>query len=279
MIDRAGINIFEFVQYDRYLRAVYDYNKEKDPSFSYRKMSSLLGFTSPNYSKLLIDGERHLARKSFEQVFEAFGLKRHEKEYFSYLVEFARSKSSKEKNYYFAKIVRFRADRSITSVHPEQFEYFSKWYNVAIRELLCNQPAPIEPQKIVDSFLPEIAENDAATALKLLLQLGFLEEKDGMYLPAAPLLNTNDEISSMAIRDFHRQTLGLALESLDSVPVEKREFSAVTVTLSEDGYRKMIERIRQFREEALHIACDDRGVDRVMQLNMHLFPLTKENVR
>lgn len=279
MIDRTNINLFEFVEYNLYLRELYENSIRKDPSFSYRKMSALFGFTSPNYCKLLIDGDRHLARKSFPQIFKALKFKDHEEEYFSYLVEFARSKTSKEKNFYFGKIVRFRSDRSISLVRHDQFDYFSNWYNVAIRELLCNTTAPVDPAIVAKALRPTISEEQAAQAIELLLSIGFLHIAEGKYLPLSPLLNTKSELSSVAIRGFHRQMLGLAQESLDSFPIEQREFSAVTLTLSEQGYERMKQKLQEFREEALHIACDDQDVDRVIQLNMHMFPLAEEKLK
>lgn len=278
MIDRSSISLFEYLEYGEYLRALYIENKRINPSFSYRVMARDMGFTSPNYCKLLIDGERHLARKSFEKVFDALSFTRKEQEYFAYLVEFARAKEPHEKNFYFGKIARFRGERSITEIKPEQFDYLIHWYNVAVRELILHRPTLTSPSQISREFLPEVSPEEAANSLVLLKRLGLIEMTDGAYVGTSRLLNTNgnSEIGSMAIRDFHRQMVRLAEASLDSVPVSKREFSSVTLSLSEEGYRKMCQRIQEFREEALHIACDDRGVDRVMQLNMHLFPLTKE---
>lgn len=277
MMHVNGISVFEFLEYSQYLKALYDENKRIEPAFSYRKMAREMGFTSPNYCKLLIDGERHLARRSFEQVFKALQLTRREQEYFGYLVEFARAKEPREKNYYFEKIATFRGERSITEIKPEQFDYLIHWYNVAIRELLSHRPDLSAPREIQKCFRPTVTTEQILHSIDLLTQLGMLEETEEGYKTTAKLLNTDGDIGSMAIRGFHRQMVGLAEESLDSVPVSKREFSSVTLSLSEKGYQKMCERIRQFREEALHIACDDRGVDRVMQLNMHLFPLTKES--
>lgn len=277
MIQHSGISVFEFLEYSQYLKALYEENKRVDPTFSYRKMAKEMGFTSPNYCKLLIDGERHLARRSFEKVFNALGFTRREEEYFSYLVEFARAKEPRDKNYYFAKIAKFRGERSITEIKPEQFDYLMHWYNVALRELISHRPTLTSPLEIKKQFLPDVKIDEITYAIDLLTQLGMIEETEEGYKTTVKLLNTDGDIGSMAIRDFHRQMVGLAEDALDSVPVHKREFSSVTLSLSEAGYQRMRERIREFREEALHIACDDRGVDRVMQFNMHLFPLTRES--
>ncbi len=276
MIDMSRINIFEYLEYQQFLRAVYEENKLIDSSFSYRRMAREIGFTSPNYCKLLIDGERHIARRSFTKVFTALKMTRREQEYFAYLVEFSRAKEIREKNFYYGKIARFRSERSITEIIPEQFDYFTNWYNVAIRELLNYQSAPANPEEIAANLIPPITSEKASHAISLLSSMNLIQEEDGEYRTTSTLLNTRSEINSLAIRDFHRQMLSRAEESLDNTPVEKREFSAATLSLSEEGYQKLCERIREFREEALHIACDDRGVDRVMQLNMHLFPLSSE---
>ena len=70
-------HIKEFSDYRQYLAARYCFLRDTE-NFSFRKFSKLAGFGSPNYLKLVIDRERHIAPKSVAKF--AIGLQLSEEE-------------------------------------------------------------------------------------------------------------------------------------------------------------------------------------------------------
>ncbi len=101
-------SIYQFTDYRTYLKAYYQFSKEHKNGFSYRAMSQQLGFTSPNYLKLIIDGDRHIGKNGIDKIATGLELKKLESEYFSYLVFFAKAKSEVDRNWYFGQIARLR---------------------------------------------------------------------------------------------------------------------------------------------------------------------------
>jgi uncharacterized protein (TIGR02147 family) len=64
-----------------------------------------------------------------------------------------------------------------------------------------------------------------------------------------------------------------AAESIDRVPWENRELSALTLCISRTTAGKLKSMIQEFRKTLMEAATEDRDPEGVYQLNFHLFPL------
>ena len=74
--------VFEYLDYRSFLKDMYAYRKRRDPVFSYRYFSGKAGFASPNFLKLVIDGQRNLSHTSMLKIAKGFGLKGNEMEFY-----------------------------------------------------------------------------------------------------------------------------------------------------------------------------------------------------
>lgn len=272
-------NIYDFIDYREFLKTYYLNNKKNDPQFSYRVMARRMGFTSPNFLKLVIDGARDIGKSSLKKIVTGLDLKKKEAEYFSYLVFFSKAKTTEQKNYYYSLISALRSKKVISPIHPEQFEYYSNWYNIVIRELINNQPVDVDYVELAKKVNPPILPKQAKKAVKLLEDLKLIKRtKDGRFVHSSPLINTGNQVESLLIKNFHDKMIELAKSALHQLPPEKRETSSCTIKVSERGFEKVKARIQKFREEILQIARDDIDVDRVAQVNFQLFPISKEGI-
>ena len=145
-------SIFKYFDYRSCLSDIYLWHKENTRGFSYRKMSSMLGFSSPNFLKLVIDGKRNISKESLKKITEGIGLNKVESEYFSYLVFFTQANDTVEKNYYFALITSLRSKSFIKGITPEQYEYLSNWYHPVVRELVCGLSEPLDYENLSNSI-------------------------------------------------------------------------------------------------------------------------------
>jgi uncharacterized protein (TIGR02147 family) len=269
-------SIFTYFDYRKFLADFYNYNKTNTTGFSYRVMSECLGFTSPNFIKLIIDGERNLGKESLEKITQGLGLSKLEAEYFSYLVFFAQAKNNIDKNYYFGLLASLRSNTTITKVSPEQYEYFSEWYHPAIRELVTGRSAPLDYEELSTMLNEKLTAFQIKKSVELLLRLKLIfVNKSNQYEHTATILNTENEFKTFAIRHYHKQVLEVASSAIDTIPPEQRENSHVTLKISENGFSKIKQRIQEFREELLQIASSDAGVTDIVHVNLQLYPITK----
>jgi uncharacterized protein (TIGR02147 family) len=269
-------HILEYTDYRQYLADFYGHSKSADPRFSYRTMARSMGFSSPNFLKLVIDGDRNLSKDSLDKIVAGLKLKKHEAEYFSYLVFFAQAKTPVDKNYYFGLIVSIRSGLISTNIPPEQFEYYSAWYNCVLRELVIGKRVDLDHKELGQQVYPAISARKAEKSVALLRKLGLIvADEHGRYALSTPIIKTESDVSSAAIRSYHAEMIRLAGEANQNVPREKREVSSVTARISEDGFRRIKSRIQALRDELLQIIREDVGVDRVYQANFQFFPVSR----
>jgi len=118
--------------------------------------------------------------------------------------------------------------------------------------------------------------SDVRNSLKLLEKNGMLlKDEQGNYKQGHQAITTgNLDVTSLAVREMHRQMGELALQSLDGVPAAERNVSGLTIGISENAFEKIVSEIAEFRRRVCAIAMEDSGPERVYRLNVQLFPLT-----
>lgn len=275
----VGVSVYDFLDHRAYLRAYYEGAKRARPSFSFRLFSKLAGLRSPNFLKLVIDGERNLGAESVPRFAQALGLEGADAEFFADLVAFGQAQTLSEKNRAFERIAASRRFRAARRIDGELFSYLSHWYNPAIRELAARADFQEEPRWIAAALLPAISPTEAAEAMKLLLSLGLLvrEPTTGRILRGEPTLTTEHEVRSLGAAAFHRQMLERAAQSIETVPREKRDLAALTVCVSAKTAALVKERIHQFREALTELCDSDTSGSAVYQLNIQWFPLSRSS--
>ena len=82
----AEIDVFAYSDYRAFLRDYYRARKAAGRGFSYRSFSRRAELRSPNYLKLVIDGERNLSADMAKRFASACGLQGDEERYFMDLV-------------------------------------------------------------------------------------------------------------------------------------------------------------------------------------------------
>ncbi len=273
---KVDVRVYDFLDYRAYLRAYYEAAKRVRPSFSFRLFSKLAGLRSPNFLKLVIEGERNLGADSVPRFIEALELKGPDAEFFADLVAFNQAATLAEKNRAFERISASRRFRAARRIDGDLFAYLSHWYNPAIRELAGRDDFSEDPRWIASQVRPKISATEAAEAMKLLLSLGLLvrDKESGRVLRGEPTLTTEHEVRSLGAAAFHRQMIERAAESLETVPRELRDLAALTVCISPQTAVLVKERIHQFREALTELCDSDAEGVVVYQLNVQWFPLS-----
>jgi len=271
------MNIFDYTDYRQFLRDFYDERKASLPSFSFRAMGQKLDL-DPGFIVKVMQGQFHLRPACFPQLFELCKFDDRQKCYFETLVQFAKADSERDVKRLFEELLSIKGVNAykLTDFH---YEYYQNWYHSAIRALCNFRQIKVNDHKVVASLLsPKIKISEARESIALLQKLNLVApDEQGFIRPTESLLTTAPEIRAIAIRHFQRQTMLLAVESLDRHEREQRDISTVTVSVDQEGFDQIREKIRECRESVLAIAQACTTEDRVCQLNMQFFPLTEQD--
>lgn len=273
-------SVYDFLDYRQYLRAWYEAEKARLPAFSYRYFSRKAGFSSPNFLKLVIEGERNLSPDSVERFVSTLKLGGDEAGFFRDLVSYGQARNLAEKNLLFDRVIASRRFQEYRKLEAPYLEYLRHWYYPAIRELAAHRDFRADAEWIGARLWSKVAAEEIEKALAIIEQLGlFARGPDGQPLRSGRSLTTGPQMVSEAkvvAKSFLRQMLERASESLDTVPADLREIGSITVAVKAATVAELKERIQRFRRELLDRCDQDEDPTEVYQLNVQLFPLTRE---
>ena len=267
---------WNFLDYRDYLSELVVFLKATRPSFSYRQFSRRAGFASPNYLKLVTDGKRNLAVKAIPQFAKALHLDNVETEYLQELVLFAHAKTDHQKNLHYQRIRQKQGGSPLGGVGKDQYELYSQWYILPIRELIGMDDFREDPQWIAQRLYPNIRPKQAEHALKILDTLGLTARDDaGQLVQADRNLSTPATVRSLAVRNYHRSMMERAIDSLDGVPTHQRNLSALTLALSREQYEQICTKIEEFRHQTLHEMTHTAEEQELFHVGFQVVPLTR----
>jgi uncharacterized protein (TIGR02147 family) len=270
-----NINIFEYSDYRIYLKDFYEFRKQNNPEFTYRYIAGCVGFKSAGHFTQILKGSINLSLSMTASFAEFLKLGKKEAEYFELLVRFNQAKTHAEKKRCFERMLKFQ-ELKISAIAPDQYEYFEKWYYVAVREVLAYYQFKGNFAELAKKLKPFISPAEAKQAIDLLLRLGLIvRNDDGIYRKVTPAVSGNPVGKSVAITNQALDTMRLAAEALDRFPREQRNISGVAFSVSRQTYETIQEEVRNFRKKILDLAQADPGPDGVYQFNVQLFPLSE----
>ena len=268
--------IFEYMDYRDFLRQLFEQRKAEHSFYSYRLFSQKAGFKSPNFLKLVVDGKRNLTKASVYRVAKAFGLNKSESDYLENLVFLNQSKTLDEKNLYLSRIMRYRVKCNPRLLEASEYDYYSQWFNPVVIELVTAVDFRDDYRRLGSTVVPVITAAEAERSVALLLRLGMIvRNDDGTYRRAAASVTTGPQVRSVAVANYHKAMMRLASESIERFSAAERDISSVTVAVSEETRQLIQEKLQRLRKELLELAESDRQPQRVLQLNLQMFPLSK----
>lgn len=267
--------VFSYLDYREFLKARFARLK-KTARITHRSLAKKAGFSSPNFFKLVIEGQRNLSEKSIEKIAKAMELEPGESEFFAQLVRFNQAKRVEEKEAIYEQLKLLKRDLPLRRIEHSQYDYFGQWYAVAIRELVALQDFREDPDWIAAKLGHRVTSAQARRALRLLERLGLIcRDSKGRLMTQQPPLSTGNEVASLAAYRFHRHMIDQAKRALSETPASRRDISSITLAVSEKGCERIKQKIRQFRKEILAMAEDGNDAEEVYQMNIQFFNLTE----
>ncbi|MFO1519598.1 MAG: TIGR02147 family protein [bacterium] len=270
-------NLFDFMDYRAYLKSWFESAKKTSSSISFRKFSEMAGFKSTNFIMLVLQGKRNLSEEAVLKTARALKLNKQETEFFKNLVLYNQADSHEKKDHFYRQLLRSKKYQSLQPILPHQYEYCSRWYHSAIRELAASREFDGTPRWIADRLFPPVSPSEIEHSLSLLLKLGFLtKDEEGRYQQCHTRVSTGAETASVAVFNYHFNLLDLAKVILERLPAERRDISALTLGVLKSRVPQLKQMIQNFRQEVLKLVAEDDNPEEVVQINIQMFPLTRE---
>jgi uncharacterized protein (TIGR02147 family) len=175
-----------------------------------------------------------------------------------------------------------RRRRNETSAPPQryfelsaaQFRMMAEWEHLAVLSLSRCEDFRGDHEWI--STRLGITEARSRAVTERLLTLGLLaRDEQGLFVRTAAAIRTSDDLAELSIRQHHDESLTLGKESLARDPVERRDFTSITMAIDPLKLSEAKERVRRFTDE-LSDLLETGNRTEVFRFSTALFPLTKQ---
>ena len=266
--------ITEYQDYRRYMQDYYD-EKKRISSFSWREFARAAGFSSPTYLKLVCEGKTRLSLAGAENVGAALHLAGFELDYFKSMVAYCHAESDLEKKKAFESMLELAKTNKVKIVDGEAFKYFESWVHPVVRELAPAMRGA-KPLDIAKRCCHEVSAADVRESLDFMVKVGLLKKVGDSYVQADGHVKGSSAVMPVALRSMHRKMAAFAQDAIDKFPPSERNFSGLTMGISDGDYKKILQELEACRKKIARIALNSRGTERVYRLNLQLFPLTWE---
>jgi uncharacterized protein (TIGR02147 family) len=243
----------------------------RNRAFSVRAFATRLGI-QPSAANEILKGERRISRKMAERLAARLHLDPSERaELLGHFEARARrAKRLPESRHLSARL----GDRPETlRLTTDQFSAISDWTHFAILNLVKTVGCRNESEWMAERL--GITPSRAAESLGRLERLGLIERgPDGRWKRTYARINTTDDVLSVSVQKSHLADMDLAREALLREPIERRDFTSMTLALSPAILPQAKEILRRAQDEIAALA-DSRPADEVYRLTSYLFPLTR----
>ncbi|MDD4975721.1 MAG: TIGR02147 family protein [Bacteriovorax sp.] len=273
--------IYDYVDYRAFLSDSLNYIQSRNSKYSATAFVRQAGFgeNSRGYFNLIMSGKRNLSSSTILGFAKTIKLNEKETFHFENLVHYNQATTEKEKALYFERISKSMKGRTGAAFEllKSQYNYFSHWYLVAIRELVAVENFKENYEWVSKKLRNKISKKEMHEAIADLINLGLLKRQDnGKLLQAEEFVTfTDNSMNYTVVNALHSQFLDLAKESLSEDQYKDRSASCVVIATEKENFDKIREEIKAFREHILNKYGTNSGkLDCVLNLGIQLNHIT-----
>jgi uncharacterized protein (TIGR02147 family) len=269
-------DIFGYNDFRRFLRDCQKARRATDRAFTKSAICKRMGLPKTrSYLNDVLNG-KHVTATFVERFAKAFGLKGDEARFFRVLVQFNQASNAEEREMYFEQIIGLnRTPRKV--VDPAAYAFYKEWHHGVIRALLDVFDFRDDYTALAKRVFPAITARKAKDSIALLKRLGLIrQDSRGYYKPTDKSVSTGPYVRDELVRQYQVKTLELAKNAVVRNHRLPQNISTNTLSVSEEGYRRLEKRLQEFKSEIRSLVHkDDQPASRVYQLNIQLFPSSK----
>ncbi|MCK5073644.1 MAG: TIGR02147 family protein [Bacteriovoracaceae bacterium] len=251
--------------YKQILNNVLKDRRKKNPSYSLRSFARSLD-TSPTTLSSILSGKRPLTMEKGIEWTALLKLDQKSKKEFLEAIS---------KDSYYRLNPTERENRKLEEkldyyqLKLDSFKMISNWYHLGILNLTMLDHFQHDEKWIANEL--GISTKECEEAIKRLLRLGLLEYRENKYTRTHKSIETPTDIPSQAIRNFHRENIERAMQSLEVFPVEERDITSIMMPIDKSKLAEAKLKIKNFRRSLSSFLKSEDG-DQVYSLNIQLFP-------
>jgi uncharacterized protein (TIGR02147 family) len=268
--------IYEHTSYRNFLKSVVAERITVNPAYSLRAFARRLGITQPFLTEI-IKGRKNFSAEGALKVAKALELDPAQAEYFCLLVQLESAKDPHLKESTSEKLKQLNPRREVHDLSVEFFRLIADWYHLVIRNLADTSDFDWNPLSIAKRL--GITRIEAEAAIERLLRLELIErdpKRPTRYRKTKDYILAQSAIPNQALRSFHRQMLGKAVESLETQTPQEKIVGSETFAFSPRQLKEANRIIENCFQQMIGLSKSNRSKTEVYHLGIQLFNVTRE---
>ena len=283
----AAPRVCDYLEYRCFLKDFYHHRRAATARdvrpYNYAMFSAAADIRSPNYLKLVIDGQRNLSESMAEKFARAMGLNKADATEFVALVLYTQAVEPIERSRYLKHLSQLRVEAKMESgeIDSKRWDSIPSWISWMLLQLLDVRVLKLEPVAVSKLLDGKVSPEVVKRALEGLVEVGMLERDpvSNELKPTKQYYDSPFEMPADMIRKLQTELILLGLDSLFKDSPKEREFGTLTLSLTRDEFEKMKFEVRHLRKRWQREYTDrphSGKPERLYQFNVQLFPLSQE---
>lgn len=257
-----------------YLRKELSQRVQRRPLYSQRAFARDIGLSASSLGDYL-KGTMKLSSGRICQISKTIGLTAEQRQHWIDLLDekFAKSEDVRK----MAQIrVKARLQAQDHSLSVDQFHVISEWFHLAYLELIDINAKKYSDLKVAAASLG-IPLKTLKVAVKRLKEIGFLRTDENGVFNVDPTTRLGDSAPSEAIRQYHAQLMKKGIQSLETLPRERRFNSSTMFSIPQKDVARLKTELQSLALRFLDpYVTTEATKDSLYCLSIQLFDLLNE---
>jgi uncharacterized protein (TIGR02147 family) len=268
---------YQFHDVREYLKEIFKYKKSEISSFSLRGFGLGAGLSSAHLT-LIMSGRRSLTADVLEKLLPSLGVADHEAVYIRSLRDLSEATTQKDRLVALKKVQRSLNYREQAPAEFETYQYLSKWYLPAMRELAVADGFKPDPKWIQKRLRRRVALSSIRKGWDFLVKHGFVEKGAGgrWVFPENKMINCMGGVMRLSMGTHHQDMLQMAVESIEELPREQRDIQGFTIAADVATFDKVRELLNETFTKIESLTRNNQNRKQVIYVGSVLFPLTDD---
>jgi uncharacterized protein (TIGR02147 family) len=273
----APLEIYEYLDYRKYLSDFYEAKKRLNPLYSYRVFARKAGFNNQGFFIDVVKRRKSLSDNATRKMIKGMDLDGDRARYFKYLVRYDQVSDGEEKELLLRKLLEFKSRTQFNHVSLNYARYYLKWYNPVVREIIAVEGFDGNYKRLAASIFPRVTVAQVKEAVGVLRSLGIIK-KDSEKGYRVTMMKLRPDVAELreVIKNLHRRWIEHSTRAIDAIEPRERYISSLMVGLPSEIVPTLTKKFEELKEFVLTTAQDhenDQKKDmRIYQFNFQLFP-------
>lgn len=237
-----------------YLQQEFLERLKRNPQYSLRSYAQFLGLNSGTLSQIF-KGQRKMGPRMFKKLVHRLGLS----------PELAQKLDPSKAH----------SSDQYSQLSVDSFHVISDWYHFAILELIKTEDFQADAKWMAKRLSLTVTE--VHLALERLERLQYIKKDDsrGYQVCENNLSTLSHDFTNAAFKKLQMQILTKAIEAVETIPLEQRLQTSLSIALNRDDLPKLKEMIHRFRREVNAFLESHESKQDVYHFSVSLYPVTK----